>query len=300
LEPLIFDRLDLTWKAILPRAMFHAYRNHAGITPLSTFAGPGNAFQKSVDGVREERSGLVFPDWGQWRLMGGFGALKLLLIDPSMPRDEIPREVLGFVSANTWHSRIDHHLAHRDGDRRFFRFDRLAEKFFYSDQPLGLFCGYAARFLAILLDELGFETRLCRMVDGDRSGAHNFPEVRLPECGRWAIVDPDFGVMVQRRGRWLGGVELSKLVSNGQQDEVEVVDVARKSITRLDVKIAPGAFAQVTWPAELMDKDHSCADSYRTNFLSRQFKPAGYSRIDVFKDIQRSIDQTSGHFTNED
>jgi len=294
MRPLIFRELRPAWQELLPDSAFRGAFREDMTYPLRTFPGPGrNGVQNDLASVKLTRGGIRFPSWGQWRLIGGFGVLKVLLIDPRTPLDDVPAQVLAFAATNIWHSPVDQHLAHSGTTRSTFEFDRLADKFFRSDQPLGLHCGYGSQFLMVLLDFVGYRVRFGSLKTD--SAGHLLPEVWLPQSKRWALVDPDFGVMLKHDGQWLSATDMVEIIAAGKSEEIEIVDIAGKPFSRRDVVYPAGFHGHWTWHPDHMDPKRPTSAAYRYNVFQRNFPPPIYHSITVSNEDDNTV-LTSGQW----
>jgi hypothetical protein len=264
IEPLIFDRLSINWDEIVipwkltppPRALKRG--------PLSTFAAPGRKGDRDVGGIVASEEGLTFPDWGQWRIRSTFGVAKLLLLDPAMTDADKVLSLLGFVATNCWHSANDCYLTYDRSRPSRFRSAELFDKFFHSDQPLGLHCGHIAKFFCLLLASQGFESRLAKFKGPKRSG-HIVTEARLPQSDRWLFADADFGLAIEHQGRLIDAETLYRVMQSGRADELVVIDVADKMSTGA-TRYEMGFAGQVTWTPETMG-EMSRANKFREGFM---------------------------------
>lgn len=263
ISPLIFAGLTVPWRDISPPGVLRIRPDKLLATGLSTFPGPGHA--SSIEGVTATPEGLTFPAFGTYRLQGIFGAVKLLLIDPDAHIDDIPLTIASFLTVNQWHSGNDCYLCHKGNDNVTFHADRIMEKLFRSDQPLGLYCGYVSRLLCALLQSQGYEARLCSMILGERQG-HMVAEVKLPDSGRWILLDADFGVAARLDGRLIGVEELSSHFRDG----IEVVDLGPKFWAPITAQKLKGFHGQIAWLPSFMDMARSGVDVFRRNVLQQK------------------------------
>lgn len=279
--PLIFNSLEVPRSALIPtdaRPLLLLGKRYA----IRAFSGPGDNHRREVDAIEMTDSSVRFPGWGHWRFVAAFGAVKLLLLDPKLASDDVPRHVLSFVAANIWHCLNDHYLARPRLDKQTFHFADLAEKFFNSDQPLGLHCGDATSFLCVIMDYLGYRTRMISLTNNG-GGGHLFPEVWLPHSQSWAILDPDFGIMLQVGDRWIDTETMIALAVAGRGDAIQVVDVGNKCFPAFDTQVPVGFFGQLTWHPEFLNPRLNAPYIYIKNIIRKQpmnlqFRPVSVVR----------------------
>jgi hypothetical protein len=276
-KPLIFDRLSVAWEEImLPAAFRPAVSGEALCSrPLHSFPTPGRLTASPIDDVARDPRGLRFPKFGAYYLLGDFGAAKLLLLDPSESSDTHLMQLLGFVSGSVWHSANDTYLCFDNNSQRVFNPRRLMTKLFYSDQPLGVKCAIVSNLLAYLLFGLGYSCRRVR-VRNEGGENHAFLDVFLPEAGKWAYFDGDFGVMLASEDGFLSAAEVVALRNAGRDDEIQIVDCGKKHFTLIP-EIRPASFAgQMTWRPELMSNRKVSEDPRFRQVVRNGFKAVDF------------------------
>jgi len=275
-RPLIFDRLSVAWEEImLPVAFRPAFSGEALCKrPLRSFPTPGRLTPSPVEDLARTPEGIQFPAFGDHYILGDFGAAKVLLLDPGAGADTHLMQLLGFVSGSVWHSANDTYLCFDSNSQGVFNPRRLMAKLFYSDQPLGVKCAVVSNLLAYLLFGLGYRCRRVR-VRNEGGTNHAFLDVFMPEAGKWAYFDGDFGVMLADQNGFLSAAEAVALRNAGRDDEIRVIDCGEKHFTLIP-EIRPGSFAgQMTWGPELMS-NRRVADDPRF----RQVIRSGFNAVD--------------------
>lgn len=262
--PLIFDRLTVEWGELAPRWKRTPPVALLKSSPLRTFPAAGGLADRDLSDIAADDHGLTFPDWGQWRIWGAFGVAKLLLLKPGESKEDQALALLSFVAVNCWHSANDCYLTFDPSDPARFRSSEIFDKFFSSDQPLGLHCGHIAKFLGIILGTQGFGSRLARF-KGSRRQGHIVTEAWLSDEERWLFLDADFGVAVRHRGKFIDAATLQELKQAGRADEIEVVDLAGKPTTG-PIKFNMGFVGQVSWTPALMGRSKRSV-KFREKFL---------------------------------
>jgi hypothetical protein len=228
--PLIFPSQLVPWSKLIRR----------GATPADIVAGKrqlelrtypiaGNFNGTDRLDFTITQEGVLFSDAGEKYFTAEFGTFKILLRgEDDRDDDRFCLDICRFVTANIVHSNSDFLLCHPGKSKYPFDAQRLAEKFFYSDQPLGLHCEDGAIFLGHVLHTQGIESRRVWFENlSGNGGGHTILEVRLPASGRWVLVDPDYGVFYQdRQGNMLGAEQINDLrASNFESLEVQFLSV---------------------------------------------------------------------------
>lgn len=268
----IFDRLDVAYDDFGIPSPFRLgdMPEHKGKREVWSFPQPGAIEGDDVSGVVASAEGLTFPRYGSWRVMGGFGVAKLLLLDPAWSPEETIRAFTAFASEHSWHSAQDTYLCFRPGERNIMRPERSSEKLFHSDQPLGLHCGHIADLLAWYLKLHGFESRKVVLVN-DQNIGHIYIETYAPTLDRWIYLDPDFGVMLQDpSGEWIGSDEVLAAKADGRLDDIVVIDVGNKNAPKHEHNFNYAFSGQLAWRPEMMtNRSFALSPYFRDTVLDR-------------------------------
>jgi hypothetical protein len=157
-RPLIFDKLRIPYAALrLPTPLPLSIKQPI---QLRLFDLPG-AEATAVANVSADTEGLTFSKYGAYGVVGSFGAAKVLLVHPDTDLDGRIIAVSRFLAACVYHSGVDTYLSRREGRGQILRYPApLLTKLFYSDQPLGLWCGDTTDILAFILHNMGFSVRM--------------------------------------------------------------------------------------------------------------------------------------------
>ncbi len=178
-------------------------RELAPVQLRGTFPIPGTKTATDIHGIRFGAEYIEFPGEGEYYFYSDFGAFKCLILPPSDSELNQAKKTFAFVSKNIVHSLADLWLCRPNGFLGGgLYWDSLVEKLFFSDQPLNLWCGEAASFLATVLHERGMVCRIVSM--GGKERGHILPEVWAADEKRWIMLDPDWGLCVaDSRGKLL-------------------------------------------------------------------------------------------------
>jgi hypothetical protein len=251
--PLIFERTKLEWRELVKP---NPYSNR--ITPkaivsrgIESFAQPGPPTGMDLSDVAIDEVGLTFPHWGHWGLVGHFGAAKILLLDPDASTFNQTLAIAAFVMRGSWHSAIDTPIAFPGERYGPFHPLGLAEKFFYSDQPLGLHCGHIVDFLAWLLHRRDIPVRRVALSNTAHVG-HIFMEVQILPKGGWMYLDPDFGLALKHKGRFISARKAKALRDAGKSREIELFDIGQKAFPKPAFNFQPGFSGQIVWQPSMM------------------------------------------------
>jgi hypothetical protein len=267
---LIFESRFVRWEQIVKQNAYSDRIKPSAIVSrgLSSFPIPGRMQGWNLEGVTVSEEGVFFPDWGTWGIYSHFGAAKLLLIDPDWSRNQRLIAIARFVSEASWHSSVDTQLAFPEAKPGPLQLQPLADKFFYSDQPLGLHCGHIVDFLAWLMHANGIPVRRVAL-SNTASVGHIFMEAQL-ENGNWAYVDPDFGLMLEYRKSYISSDKAMSLRNMGAAHKIKLVDIGRKSFPVPRFNFQPGFSGQLAWsPAMMADKLIAEKDYYRNTVIKR-------------------------------
>lgn len=239
------------------------------VSILGTFPIPAGRSLERIDRVRFDRQHVSFPRAGAYYFYSSIGAYKVLILDGNSSPLERALSICSFAAQNIVHSRADERLSFVDGPRGDFRWDLLAQKLFYSDQPLFLHCGDAALFVIALLRLHGFEARYTGFSDG--INGHVVLEVFDPDERRWVMVDPDFGVQIaDATGRLLSTEEIEEeiqiAVNSAQpypadgpwRPALQVVNISGKAWLKPEFNVDNRYSTPITWiPAHASEKHPS-------------------------------------------
>lgn len=280
MKALIFAKLELTWSELtLPNAFNHTYADHlfAGVK-LQSFPLPGCMAHAGGDEIEVLAGGLRFPRYGAWRVLGAFGAAKVLLIDPAAGAEARIVAIAAFAAQASWHSAADTNLCfeaiERKGEvwRGPFLLGRILEKLFYSDQPLALHCGHIVDCLAWLLIKDGHPCRKV-LLRNDKNVGHIFMDVWLADAKSWAYVDPDFGVMLRHAGRYISSHEVLTLRREGRDSEIEIIDIGQKCFPHPAYNFPVSFSGHFTWRPEMMKSiSFALSPYYRATVIEKGFE----------------------------
>jgi hypothetical protein len=277
---LIFDRLELAWAELtLDNPFNHTYAAHLfADVKLSGFPLPGRATPDLIDEVEVLAGGLRFPRPGGYGLVGAFGAVKVLIIDPAAGGDERIVAISTFVAQASWHSAADTNLCFEAVERKGevwrgpFLVTRILEKLFHSDQPLALHCGHIVDCLAYLLIRDGHACRKV-LLRNDQNVGHIFMDVYLPIAKKWAYVDPDFGVMLRHEGAYISSQEVLILRREGRDGEIEIVDIGTKCFPHPAYNFPVWFSGHLTWRPEMMKTiSFALSPYYRATVIEKGFE----------------------------
>lgn len=250
-RPLVFDRLVVRWEDLKFGQPFSFRFPPLGEWSLRSFPLPGCPIPQDLSAVQIGSDGLSFPSYGAYNVVGPFGAVKILLIDPADDDDARILALSRFVAEATYHSGADTHLSYERTERYPTLPCTLMRKLFYSDQPLALWCAHIADVLAYLLHLLGYSCRKLSLKNTTGIG-HIFLEVYFPTTRRWLMVDPDFGVMLKHGGEFLSADDVVRLRASGRTLEIELVELADKCFSSHDVNFPVSFTGQFTWTPEYL------------------------------------------------
>ena len=244
ISPLIFQDRMVPWDALLGPGAEIADALRLTVDPLigQSITTPGGSRAGEPIEFAATPEALVLPGPGAHAFVCRFGAFKVLARGHEND-DEFAIAICRFISDNVVHSQADSRLCHTG--RRFF-VGLLLEKFFLSDQPLALHCGDIVCFTAYVLAQAGYRTRRVTFVNSPTPRGHILLELLLPECGKWVIVDPDYGIMLRDPdGNYVGSPQL-----DAHRSSVNIVYLSNKSWLK-DFWNLPSSFrGQFTWTPE--------------------------------------------------
>lgn len=265
----VFEGRELAIEAVLPR-LSNVPRSWLPQAPIriGTFPSASSQAKEAVPPtLREGRypaSGrFVFDRFGGHRVDSSYGVFKCLLLDPAANRDQRALEIFRFATVNMVHTCVDKATVLPWGRRTsYVRPDLLLGKLFQSDQPLGVHCDHAAQVTAYLLHLGGYRVREILMTDPAVNSGHVVMEVFLADQGRWAMLDPDYGVVVaDRAGTLLGTAELMACTDRKRDLVIERVVDKRWASGSFDV--AEAFSGQLGWsPASSSGAATVVDDSY--------------------------------------
>ena len=239
--------------------------------PFFWFDNPGCAHEQGRPHKRPvcpivsiEKHRLKFARHGSYCLEGAFGPRKFLLLDPATTAFSRIRSIVKFVSENSWHSANDHYLVPKGPN---FDPALLAEKLFFSTEPLGMHCGWTARLLASILVSRNVECRLIGIKGGGQ--AHIFLEAWLADEQRWIVLDPDFAMIPKTRGRPVSYVELRSAISDNMCSDIALDIVSNRQATKRLHHHRAISFGQIAWQPDFMKSKPMASinrilDLYRT------------------------------------
>lgn len=266
---LIFDRLSVRWNEITLKQPLQ--RPTTENWTLRSFPLPGSVTAQDLSRVQINPAGLTFPEFGSYRVVGPFGAIKILLIDPLASDDDRIIAISRFVAKAAYHSGADAHLV-REGASTSPRYlDAVLRKLFFSDQPLALWCGDIADVLAFLLHNAGFR---CRLV---HTANHMMVEVFFPDMKKWAIVDPDLGALLRHEGQMISAADVVRLRDAGSTDEIEMEWLSQARFAQSPLNFPVSFTGQFTWePEHLYDQSKDYTSYYRNVVISQGFSKVAY------------------------
>jgi hypothetical protein len=288
LRQLIFGSQLVRWSDLRPVEIFgESYKSVLPLDGLSwlplnaahirTFAVPGNPHGSDIEAIKITDQGLLLRP-GEHYIISSRGCFKILVLDNDADRFEASFAISRFVSRNSVHSCLDHWRAAPRGQNVPFKLQLLHQKFYFSDQPLGLECGELADFVAGQLVLFGGHVRRVWAMDPETKSGHIVVEILDEETRRWTMVDPDFGVaLFDKDGHYLSVEEVANRRLNGSLDSVTIDDLGNKFSIRPEFYFGPDFIGDCTWTAQmcntvsLADKDH-----YITNVVGRYFKSIHY------------------------
>jgi hypothetical protein len=219
-----------------------------------TFPIPGSRPATPIDSIRFGSDEVEFPCAGEYYFYCDLGAFKCLILDPFDSPFEQTKKIFAFVSKNIVHSQADIWLCMPDGGGRPFHWGPLMDKFFYTDQPLHLWCGESAHFLASILHARGIRCRIVH-IHSEQNG-HIVPEIWDESGQRWVLLDPDWGLCVaDAKGRLLSMAEILSRLGLSQartdhdgRDDLKIVNLVGKHWAEINM---PSRFAgHITWTPE--------------------------------------------------
>jgi hypothetical protein len=274
----IFDSSELVWKDILPvHSFFTDIHPNDETSIIWAVDMPGMMGKSSRLRAEWQPTGVRLSSPGCYYLAGGFGAAKILYLRDDYTREEEYIEIARFVSMASWHSAVDAPLCHPHKSYQPFELGRVVEKFFYSDQPLGLNCGHLVEFLAYILICRGFRCRKLLLRNSKNIG-HTVLEVFSTQRDRWVLVDPDFGTMISMSGELCSGEDV---VTNRHRPELRVLDIGNKTFTLERYNLGHCCAGQITWRPEFMS-DRACArDPYYRGIIERGFEELEYYDLEI-------------------
>lgn len=216
------------------RSALFGYHEPPPDQPLETFPVPGQLGGSDLRGVKIHRDTITFVKPGEYYLRTNRAARKVLALDPTCGQQAQLLAVFAFVARSVVHAQTDSWRA-EDTPRGLFglatgqvRPDKLLDKFFCSDQPLGLHCWHSSCFLNDILHLLGWRARLVNLQD-DQGRGHVVSEGYVEETDRWVMLDVDYGaVVVDHEGAPLSTAEIAEVLEV-EPDALHVRDLAEKS-----------------------------------------------------------------------
>jgi hypothetical protein len=117
-------------------------------------------------------------------------------------------------------------------------------------------------------------------------------DVYLSEVGRWAYVDPDFGVMLKHNDRLISSHEVLVLRREGRDAEIEIVDIGAKYFPHPAFNFPVWFSGHFTWRPEMMKSiSFALSPYYRSTVIEK-----GFEGIE-FYDFQLSEDPTPSIIT---
>lgn len=219
-------------------------------------------------GIKNDGETLTFPEFGEYYIETTLGAFKVLLLDPQDSSDKQIMKIAAFASRNATNSMIDSRLIQPNlYYYPYQRPDKCLQKFFTTDQPLLLQCGYIVDFTAFLLRECGYKTKRIQLLTMPPVNApkdkkfqqkgHLVLEVFLPGEKKWVMIDPDFGVfLTDSDGNKLNSVEIFHAFNSSSQSGSDlVVDyLCKKSCLRIIYNNNPSFYLghRFTWTKSKM------------------------------------------------
>lgn len=293
---LVFRKQRVAWSDLRPAELFgESYKDVIPAERLSwlplnpacvrTFSVPGDPDGSNVEAIRTTEQGLVLPP-GEHYLISARGCFKVLVLDGGIGRFEACLAIGRFVSRNSVHSCLDHWRAAPRQLNLPLKLQPLRQKFYYSDQPLGLECGELADFLAGEILLYGGQVRRVWVMDPERKSGHIVVEVFEEETGNWVMIDPDFGVVLSDpNGRSLSVQEISNRARDGSLHSVAIANIGNKHVIKPEFYLGPDFVGDCTWTPR-MCSDVSMADRqhYLTRVVEPFFKSVQYYTYDVSPD----------------
>jgi hypothetical protein len=269
----IFRKRVVAWAELAPDLEV-ALAGHLRNTPLEiagTFSVPGDYDGSDLSGVTADDTSLTFPRYGEFYLRTTIGNLKLLLLDPALSADQQIVGIGRFVSKNCVHSLADGRLIQPNlGYYPYQRPDKLLRKFFASDQPLALHCGYVVEFLNYVLRTAGFQTQRVQLYTEDRKAGHIVAQVRDPQSERWILIDPDYGAIVRGEDRrCLSIQQVQKFVAEGRADRLCVEDVGNKCWVQADYNLPSQFMPPFAWTVDAMSFDRAVVPEQYQSMLGK-------------------------------
>ena len=249
--PLVFSRLSVHWNELKLVQPFPFEWHESKTMKLRSFPVPGSSANQDVGAIEVHPVGLTFPGYGAYRLVGPFGAVKLLLLDPTSDHDKQIQAISSFVAAAAYHSGADTHLCYIGSERYPVYPLPAIRKLFYSDQPLALWCGHIVDVLAFLLHSRGYACRKVSLRNSTNVG-HIFLEVYFPVSKRWIMVDPDFGVMLTHNGAFLSAQDVVQLRAESKGSQIELLALAEKPLSSHETNYPLSFTGQFTWTQDYL------------------------------------------------
>jgi hypothetical protein len=293
---LIFGKRCIAWSDLRPSKLFgESYKDVIPLERLSwlplnaacvrTFPVPGNTDGSNVEAIETTEQGLLLPP-GEHYLISSRGCFKILVLESDVGRFEASLAIGRFVARNSVHSCLDHWRA-APRERNFpLNLQPLRQKFYYSDQPLGLECGELADFLAGEILLYGGQARRVWVMDPEKKAGHIVVEVFEEETAKWVMVDPDFGVVLaDADGRLLSVQEISNRSRDGSLHSVTIDNIGNKYGIRPEFYFGPDFVGDCAWTPRMCG-DVSLADRqhYLSQVVGRYFKSVQYYTYDVSAD----------------
>jgi hypothetical protein len=258
---LIFRRTTVAWSDLAPNAR-EAFGEKIVPRVVGSFATPSRPAGSENSKVRCEAANLTFAAAGEYDLWTTLGAFKVLIVDPNGPADEEILAIGAFVSGNIVHSMADWRLINPNlSCASYLRPDRMLKKFFASDQPLYLHCGYSVEFLNFVLRKMGHKVRRVSLQTADaQPRGHVVSEVYLPGRRSWAMIDPDFGAVVRDKdGRVLSIDEIRALPAA----DLVPSALCHKTWIKEEYNLRPYMFDFTWMPDKMTDQPTIVAQEYR-------------------------------------
>src|SRR5581483_11125042 len=155
-RPLVFRKNRVQWNEVVTD--FSA-RFPGAVQPiLRTFPSAGDG-SGDVGDVTITNEFLDFAQSGFYNIISNFGAFKILIL-PGQATGEDIICISRFCSANIVHSAYDASVCSQPGYySRVLYYPNVINKLFFSDQPLGFFCGQASLGLCGLFATVGYPAR---------------------------------------------------------------------------------------------------------------------------------------------
>lgn len=293
---LIFTKPSIAWSDLRPAELFgESYKDVIPVDRLSwlplsparvrTFPVPGDPDGSNVEAIKATEEGLFLPP-GEHYLISSRGCFKVLVLDGDVGLFKACLAIGQFVSRNSVHSCLDHWRAAPRQLNLPLKLKPLRQKFYYSDQPLGLECGELADFLAGEILLYGGQVRRAWVMDPEQRSGHIVVEIFEEETRNWTMVDPDFGVVLSdANGHSLSVQEISNRFHNGSLDSITINNIGNKHGVRPEFYFGPDFVGDCTWTPR-MCSDVSMADRqhYLSQVVGRYFKSVQYYIYDVSAD----------------